>query len=235
MKKEIISKIVKCHKVRVLRMSVIVFIGLDGSGKTTLSKKLKRILESEFTVKCKYVWVKFGESIIGAILNKNKKRKTKTKMIEKSKGNPFKLTSNKFILYIYLYYLLFEHWIRIILHVRIPHMLGKTVLCDRYYFDTIVDIVVNFDFSYEKSKNISKCLIGMPKPDLIFYVKVPADIAYQRKKDIYEIDYLRDRYRIYSIFEKNPKVIVLDGTLTVGKLEKQIRDVIDSKLIGAQK
>ncbi|MBC7333499.1 MAG: hypothetical protein H5T85_03415, partial [Actinobacteria bacterium] len=167
---------------------LISFIGLDGSGKSTLSKWLLKILKEEFNLECRYSWVKFGTTFLG--LNRIFAKKYNKKLYKK-RDNPYKFLGNKLLRNLYLIYLLFEHWLQLIFSVRIPLMFGKTVVCDRYYYDSIVDLVVNFDLDYSKAKKLIKLLIGAPKPDLTIYLDVDEYTAYNRKSDIYNINYLK--------------------------------------------
>jgi len=208
---------------------IIAFIGLDGAGKTTLAKSIKNILENEYGLKCRYVWVKFGENIVGNVISKISKKKIKNNLIDET--NPFAVDFKKNRFKLYLFYLLFEYWIRIIIHVRIPRLRGKTIVCDRFHYDTIVDIVINFNISYPKTKKIIQSLFSISRVDFVFYVKTPVQVAFERKKDVYTIEYLHERYKIYSKFEKNNNVITLDGTLPVDIIENTIKESIYKKML----
>lgn len=52
----------------------------------------------------------------------------------------------------------------------------------------------------------------LPKPNKIFLVDVPEELAYSRKNDIPHLDYLRDRRMRYLSICKSLGAIVLDGS-----------------------
>ncbi|MFX0135429.1 MAG: dTMP kinase [Candidatus Hodarchaeota archaeon] len=205
---------------------IICFVGLDGSGKTTLSNRVIKILKNKYDLKCEYIWAKFGINTIS-----NVKRRVKTCNLEYKTDNPYKHPfKNNIILHIYLLYILIEHWVRIIIKIRLPLLYGKNFMCDRYYYDSIVDVVVNFDITYIKAKEIFRFFIGIPEPLIVFYIEIPEEVAYARKKDIYKLSYLKDRKKVYSFLKEDFKMISLDGTQSLEKMEEQISYTLSSYL-----
>ena len=206
-----------------LIMSILIcLIGLDGSGKTTLSNHLIYYLSEKYKSRCRYVWAKLGQTSLSRLFIKSRSG------IEKNEENPFRLSNKyKYISYLYLFYILIEHWIRIIIFIEIPYLLNQNIVCDRYYYDSIVDLVLNFDIPYEKANDIFKLLPFIPEPDLTFYIKITPQIAYSRKKDIYSIKYLENRYKIYSHLESDYSLNPLDGTKDIKVLIKEIQDRIN--------
>ena len=205
--------------------NLICFIGLDGSGKTTLANLTLKRLQQE-NIQCKTVWAKFGLTIY----NQSRIKFSKVLRVSESDQSSTYSPANPYLpefrsdLWIraYIGYLLFEHWIRLLINVKLPLMLGKTVICDRYNLDTIVDLMVTFGYTYEDAIRTVKTMPRLPKPDKIFYIKISAEKAIERKRDIYNITYLEKRYEAYSLLEQNLDVISIDGDSPVECLETEI-------------
>jgi thymidylate kinase len=80
----------------------------------------------------------------------------------------------------------------------------------------------------EIKKLLARLWLFVPKPDLTFHVKVPAEVALRRKHDIPSLSYLQIRNRIYEELAHDEDVIVLDGTLDIVQLESLIFARIDN-------
>lgn len=212
---------------------LICFIGLDGSGKTTMANLLLKKLQEQH-IPCKTVWAKFGLTAYYQCRTGFAKI-FGTSKINQNDISPSSNPSNPYLprlqsalgTKIYIKYLLFEHWIRLIVGVKVPIMLGKTVICDRYYLDTIVDLMVTFDYSYMEATSAVESLPWLPKPDNVFYIKISPQKAIERKQDKYNINYLERRYDAYSLLEQDLDFKILDGNLPIKNLESEIFDQIN--------
>lgn len=56
---------------------------------------------------------------------------------------------------------------------------GKVVITDRYFISTIAYQSAG-KFDYEKAKTVEE-LMGLPRPDVIFYIDIPVLVAFERK------------------------------------------------------
>ncbi len=56
---------------------------------------------------------------------------------------------------------------------------GKTVVTDRYFISTIAYQSAG-KFDYEKAKAVEE-IMGLPRPDVIFYINIPVLVAFERK------------------------------------------------------
>ncbi|GFZ75544.1 thymidylate kinase [Hydrangea phyllody phytoplasma] len=140
---------------------LIVFEGLDGSGKTTLINKLKNSLINKGN-KVK-VFQGLGSSSIGKEIRKlflhQRKTSPKTK-----------------------YFLSFANMIQVQDELIIPNLLnGHFVLIDRWYGSTLAYQSNDVDYDDEiTSKIINQYLI---KPQLTFYLDIDPQIGLQRKQN----------------------------------------------------
>lgn len=207
----------------------ICFTGMDGTGKTTLSKELVELLNKK-GISCKYVYARLNPLLLkpfiligkwiflcGKDISKNYSEyvNRKRKAIEK----------HPILSKIYQQILLLDYMLQIFFKVKLPLMLGKNIVCDRYVYDTIVtDLSIDFNYSKEDVKNsFSKILSLFPTPDITFLVDLPEEIAYQRKDDTPSLRYLKERRALYLEIGKEYGMIILEGSKTLEQLKSLIQ------------
>jgi dTMP kinase len=182
---------------------LICFTGIDGSGKTTVAKKLTTYLkEKNLPVLYMYGRLKlFLTKPLMLIGNKMFLREHNiTENYVKYSGKKKNLFSkHKFIQKIYLYTILIDYLLQLLIKIKIPLMSGKVIVCDRYIYDTVItDIAVDMNFSKKQVISLlDKCFLLIPNPDLTFLVDVNEEVAYSRKDDVPDERYLKDRRSFY--------------------------------------
>ncbi|ELZ31375.1 hypothetical protein C474_08737 [Halogeometricum pallidum JCM 14848] len=98
--------------------------------------------------------------------------------------------------------------------VVVPLYQHDYVVCDRYFYDTLLtdlsgDVIPEPQEAVDRYRMYSKLI---PSPDFEFYVQIPPEVSLERKDDIPDIEYLRDRKRFYDVFAQAYGMSVLDGT-----------------------
>ena len=205
---------------------LICFIGIDGSGKTTLAKALVDMMEKR-NINAKYVYniskpfITKPLTIIAKLLllhgkdmnnNYSEYRSTKSTLLKKP------LLSS-----LYQLFLLIDYAFQVFLKVKIPLLFGKCVVCDRYLYDTIIDFGVYLDYPNKEVKTIlGKYLRLFPKSDLVFFIDVQEEIAFQRKDDTPSVEYLKERRKFYLDVGKEFGINVLDGAKGLQELLLEI-------------
>lgn len=199
------------------RRLLICFTGIDGSGKTTVAKRLTESLkEKDLPVVYVYGRLKlFLTKPLMFIGNKLFLRDHNiTENYVKYSGKKKNLFSkHKFIQKIYLYVMLIDYLLQLLLKIKIPLMSGKVIVCDRYIYDTIItDVAVDMNFSNKEVFSLlDKCFLLIPKPDITFLVDVHEDVAYSRKDDVADVKYLKDRRYIYLQVARYHNMAIIDG------------------------
>lgn len=205
----------------------ICFTGIDGSGKTTLSKSLVDEMKRK-GIECRYVYNRFNPFLLKpfmmiarAIFLRGKDMFEDYTEDSDAKKRLFK---NRLLSMIYQSFLLFDYSFQIFLKVKIPLMLGRNIICDRYIYDTVcTDLAVDLNYSKKTTTDIlRKCLYLFPQPDITFLIDVPEEIAYERKDDVPSIDYLKDRRNIYLCIANVYNMIEIEGDRGIEDIERKI-------------
>ena len=212
------------------RAFLICFTGLDGSGKSTLAKALVSDLKAH-GVESRYVYGRFEPSLIKPILFIGRvlffRGQRHDGDYRQYSAQRYKVFRSPFMSVAYQFLMLFDYWLQMLIKTVVPLKLGKTVVCDRYTYDTVINLAVDLDYSNNRMNKVfdlySKLL---PKPERVFLMDVPEEIALQRKDDIPSIDYLIERREHYLLLGKRCGATILDATEGLKELESKIRNKI---------
>lgn len=214
---------------------LICFTGIDGSGKTTQARLLVDWLAS-MGIKSIYVWSRgevlmirriflfLGRSALG----------TSTRQItgdQKSYGRyqsrKSKLMEISIVRLLWSVMTSIEHLAQINLDVRRRLLDGSVVVCDRYLWDSSVDMAV-------LNKRNPQWLSGwlnrlmwrfVPKPAITFFIDIPPEEAIKRKNDIPSVDYLAKRAELYRYLAKCNSLTVINGCLDPVTIQNKITDI----------
>lgn len=221
---------------------IVCFMGIDGSGKTTLAKNLQKKLDT-LNVKYRYLWWLTAEKSLvrrlmrlsSKLLRFNHSNKApagnpsagniKSDNAPGNKGKPGKLMS------LYQYVTLLDYTCQLFLKVWIPRKTGYVVICDRYIYDTIIAFDITFDYGEKKYDRLFDFFYRLaPKPDVFFIVDVPAEVAFSRKDDIPSVDFLKKPQARYRALAKKLNALQLDGTQSLEQLNAIVFTEIQKRI-----
>lgn len=199
---------------------IISLIGVDGSGKSSLG----RLVCEELNKKGKptvYVWAAlrpvlmkpFIKAAKYLLVRKHSKFDDYNKHMEaKNKG----MKKLKWTHGIYFWVMMLDYLPQVIYKIIIPRMMGKNIICDRYYHDLMLDYCAHINAPIERALKLTSSISRfLPKPDLVYTITVPAEVAMQRKDDIPSLEYLAARSTVYNKINDLVNGITLDGTLAL--------------------
>lgn len=159
----------------------VVFIGPDGSGKTTVAKDLEKSLNPLFR-HCQYYHGRFGllpelknfRNLFLRILGRKPSVFPKNQTTEQDTNQHSLLRSLVYVSYYSLDYFL-GHWI-----VRKSQSVGNLIIFDRYFYDWFIQ---------QYYGRIPRWFLPvlkfiLPRPDIIVYLSNSPQIVYQRKQEL---------------------------------------------------
>lgn len=207
----------------------IYLFGNDGSGKSTLCIKLQEHLTSK-GFRTKYVWLRMNYMLTRPVLLYCRLTGlTKRIMVEGRYVSIHQFQNSKTIAKLVQYLHLIDTLIALSFKACIPMLLGKTIICDRFVYDILIDFVIESGEKNIYDKVISKlflCLI--PKGAKVFLIKADRDVIASRRKNIFFTEPMFDlRQKEYEIVMKKYgiKEIMNNGDL------KQTADMLITEVI----
>jgi len=199
---------------------LICFSGIDGTGKTTHTTELVRRFKDMAIPShhASFLWSpKISYPLMGAVYVLKGWRKKDYK-----KSKIMKKIWNYIIILDFIYIYMTKMWF--------PRLIGKTVFCDKYTYDLIVQLMHDGLYNEKASKSL---LNLMPQPDLAFVLDIPEVVSTQRKDDTQEgidnrreeialMDYLKKRREGFIKVAQSLNIPVIDATKEWNELHEEI-------------
>jgi len=207
--------------------SFICIIGIDGSGKTTLASTVAQELYSRDKDYI-YVYGLMTPALTKPLLSvgrriftsgKSKKKNYKGFLEAKKKG----MKKYPFLYLLYRGITFVDCYPQVFWKISIPLLKGKKIVSDRYIYDLLVDMELNSESNVSRiKKSLGAYFRVLPKPDKVYLLDVPPEVAISRKSDIPDIHYLQVRRYLYQSLADDLNMIILDGAKPIETLSGQI-------------
>jgi thymidylate kinase len=126
-----------------------------------------------------------------------------------------------------------DYGLQIFIKIRIRLLKRQLIISDRIFYDSVIDQAVNLDRRKDHLLNSLDSFwfkIIFPEPSLVIYVDCPGDIAYKRKNDAPNVEYLMNRRTLYLTLASKYGWIKIDGTLPIEEISVQIKNIVYTRL-----
>jgi len=213
-------------KRRPITLPVMIYLcGIDGAGKTTQARLIANSLRSK-GLTCAYVWFRWSGFFSYPLLGLARLLGyTKWMAIEGTdiryhehyfdKNNAIAQLSAWFFFIDVLFYSVFL--------IKIPMATHDVLVCDRFVLDGIVDLVCDTKNHKIPKDMVGKLLVSLiPQRSIVLLLDLPEEVAYKRKRDIPNLEYLRSRRQVFLNLANILSVPVLNAAKSPEALHSEI-------------
>ncbi len=232
---------------------IICLNGIDGSGKSSQAQRLIAQLNAA-GYPAVHVWTGGRRSLRRPLISIGKRflKSANSDKPTSGKAGPAAATQSGYGAYIsstqrilkrrslyrvWQHLSLLEHAAEIWVMV-LPHLLrGRIVVCDRYLHDSIIRVAVLAGNDASQLPQQLRLLrwYRVPSPTLGFLIDVPSEVAFSRKDDIPDIEYLRRRVPLYHAAAAQLKMHIVDGTKQPDEIAGIVWEIVSKLLPKAPK
>ncbi|MFC1682617.1 dTMP kinase [Candidatus Zixiibacteriota bacterium] len=202
---------------------IIAFTGMDGSGKSLQAKALSDSLHDE-GFHSHYVWSRWSPLLLRPLIGLGRmlmggRGGSEDEMYKTFQQGKRKMFQRPILAQIWKILACVDYSLQVLFKIGIRSKGRNIVVCDRYVHDLLVDLGTNFGYDSEQIAQLwsSRLLCLFPKPDLVFLLDLPPEVAFERKEDV-PLSYLRDRRALYESMRKLQDVELVDATGSIEEL-----------------
>jgi len=204
------------------RGRLISFSGIDGSGKTTQVKLLQDRLKQNGVETLK-MWSRWRPLLSLPLLQVLRR----TSQVQVHKADflsivEFQDPKNDAIASVWCFVTQLENLLKTSLKILLPLTLGRTVICDRYALDLLVDGKSDLHDPPTRMRLGFRLLRLLPRPDQAFLIDIDAEAAYGRKPDLPSVSHNVKRVRLYIDLYKQAGVKLMDGRRSPGTIHQDV-------------
>ena len=218
---------------RIEKSKVLCLIGGDGTGKSTHAKKVVNDLR-KMGKKSIYVW--FGQPYIFSypvMFIFNRLGFTKNHRLSNNVVcNEHQYFKSKAISFVWPWLQLFDLTILTLTKVYFPSIKGKNVVCDRFIYDTLVELMADTNDGALHKKTVGKLIISLkPKDAVVVRLDIDAEMAFSRRDDVPNLNFLKVRRQYYDVISKSLAVKTVDAAKPFEVVSSEIGDIFSIQSI----
>ena len=220
---------------------LVAFSGIDGAGKSTQTSHLQAYLETQ-GLKPVYLWSRGGYTTLfnglkSALRRFGGNRLPPPGISERRQA----YMQRRWVRCLWLVLSLLD-LVRVYgLTIRFWRLLGRPVLCDRYLWDTLIDLRLNFPAENVERWWLWRLLVRLaPQPDVSFLLMIPVEESLRRSQEKDEPfpepeEGRRRRYAQYQqLQQKGHWSVVIDATKPVDQVWAEIRATLQTHRLDIQ-
>jgi thymidylate kinase len=204
------------------RISAVILCGLDGSGKSTQSKKLQEYFERN-NISYSYVWLRSPNrlslpflAILRLLGISSSKHTISGTKIGVTDLHDHKNLQNMWKKILFLD-LKFVSWYKINLLIK----KGKILIVDRFVIDSLVDLAIDTCKKSIIEELAPKFLRLVPQNSKIIFLDIDPKTSYERNREE-ELDILQKRHMLYLEISKHCVMITIDAKKSIDEIHQQI-------------
>jgi thymidylate kinase len=206
-----------------LKSRLICIIGVDGVGKTAHVRKLLETLDDK-KIPNKYVWFRFYHfSSLLLLIYCRLVHLTVYEIKNGQKIGRHEFYKSKIISFLYPYLLFIDMYPLYIIKIYLPLRLGYTMICDRFVYDTLVDLMIDLKNFEIYQKFSGKLFLRLNKRvNKMILLDLDESIIRERRKDLMVDQSLEERRKVYKQLAKVFNIKMIDNSKNFNEVNDSI-------------
>ncbi len=204
--------------------SAICLIGIDGSGKTTHALRIVSKLR-QAGARSKYVWfgtpyfLSYPFMVICRVLGL-----TETHHLQNGLAvSEHRYYLNKPVALIFPWIMFLDLSVFVFLRVYLAVLLGFTVVCDRFVYDTLSELMADVNDDSLDRRIVGRLILRLkPKHASVFLLDVDEVTALRRRPDVPNLKYLTKRRNNLRLIAKRMSIRVVDANQPSPVVQRQL-------------
>ncbi len=212
------------------KSELICIIGVDGVGKTAHAQKLLKNLK-DCGVRSKYTWFRFYHfSSLLLLAYCRMVALTVFEIKDGQKVGRHEFYRSKIISTLYPLLLFIDMLPMYFIKISLPRRLGYTIVCDRYIYDTLVDLMIDLrEFEIHK-KFFGELFMGLlPKNTIVIHLDLDEKIIRERREDLKVDQSLELRRKLYSKLSQDLDIPTIENDRSIDEVHIEIAEILRGK------
>ena len=115
-----------------------------------------------------------------------------------------------------------------------PLLLGRTVICDRYALDMLVDGMAGLHDAPGHTRLGFQLLHLLPKPNFAFFMDIDPEVAFKRKPDLPSLEDYVERLRLYRDLSSSWGVTIVNARVSADTIHRKVWKTIAPSLVPSE-
>lgn len=206
---------------------IISVSGIDGSGKTTIIEQIVTDLRAE-NIDAKYVWLRYNHYLTKLLLGLC--RLMKLTVYENHNGvrvGYHEFFKSRIVSFLFVVTTWIDTALATLVRVYIPVLAGRTVVCDRWVPDILIDLELDTRWSGRAKKIAEKWFYSLVPgaATLLVVSRGFDDVKAARDEHEYDRNF-KQRFELYNLLASSGRCQLIDNTGTIENTVNQAKEVI---------
>ncbi len=207
---------------------LLVISGLDGAGKSTQAELLSARLAEEGR-RVRVIWNRWEPYISAPLIRVARRRISRVRNAQTEDYTNFteakrRRMRNPILRILWQLMVWGEYSLQVNFRMAKNRDSSAGTVCDRYIYDTLVDVAVNFDIPRGGISRLlgHPILSFFPRPAAVIFIDIDPRLGALRKNDGTPAEYLADRREHYQDIASMMGAPIIDGGGTIDEISKKI-------------
>ena len=212
---------------RVAQARFFYITGADGTGKSTQTQLLIEHLQSR-GIQCRHLWLRFPFFFSLPLLAYARWRGYSWHEVTDGVDHGYwDFRCSWLMRRVFPWMFLIDAALASMFKVYLPLSLGHTIVCERFVFDMIVDLMVAFDdYSVHQGLPGKLYLSLMPRETVVIVLDLDADTIRKRRADLQIDRRLEARLNAFRRLSVDQSLLVLSSEIPIIELGRYIRETV---------